>query len=262
MILRLVFRVMLAVALAAGCAMSQESNAMGATARRLDTSRYFDDPKLAALADDVQEGRVSKVVEALRGGVDPNGVGRDGFRPIFFIFPAPTNETAKALLAAGADANVKTAGGEPPLMYAVRLEDPAFTRVLLAGRADPNARGSNDKPVIHEAVRSDQPEHLRLLARAGVDLNVVWGNATPLLAAVESMSWASATALLELGAGTDWRSPGGRTQFTAGESFCNFFTRQRPLRIPPAHREAVRGLFAAFARRGVVLDCAGLADRL
>ncbi len=228
---------------------------MGATARRLDTSRYFDDPKLATLADDVQEGRVSKVVDALRNGVDPNGLGRDGFRPIFFIFPASTNDTAKALLSAGADVNVKTAGGEPPLTFAVRLEDPAFTRVLLAGRADPNARGANNQPVIHEAVRSDQPEHLRLLARAGADLNVVWANSTPLLAAVESMSWASATALLDLGADTDWRSPGGLTQFTAGESFCYFFTRQRPLRIPPAHRLAVTGLFAAFAKRGVKLEC-------
>lgn len=225
------------------------------TARRLDTNRYFDDPKLADLADDLQEGRVSKVVEALRGGVDPNGVGHDGFRPIFFNFPARTTEAAKALLAAGADPNVKTAGGEPPLMYAVRLEDPAFTRVLLAGRADPNVHGAHGQPVIHEAVRSDQPEHLRLLAHAGVDLNAVWANSTPLLAAVESMSWASATALLDLGADTDWRSPGGRTQFNAGESFCYFFTRPRPLRIPPSHREAVRGLFAAFARRGVVLGC-------
>ena len=250
-----VIRKMLAVALGVGCSICQDSPAMAATAHRLDTSRYFEDPKVAALADDVQAGRVSKVVAALRGGLDPNSLGRDGFRPIFFVFPAPTAETAQALLAAGANPDARTAAGDPPLLYAVRLDAVAFTGVLLDGGADPDARGANNQPVIHEAARSGQPEHLRMLAHAGANINVVWANSTPLLAAVESMSWANAAALLDLGADPDWRSPGGLTQRTAGEVFCWFFTRKRALRIPSNHRDAVHGLAAAFTRRGVSLEC-------
>lgn len=235
---------------------------MAITAQRLDTSRYFDDPAVAGFVDDLQNGRTTRVAAALAAGMDPNAAGRDGFRPLFFIFPAATAEAARALLSAGADPNARLPGGDPPLLFAVRLDTPEFTRALLEAGADPNARGENSKPVIHEAVRSNQPRHLELLARAGADVNVVWGSGTPLYSAIGGLNWPAAATLLDLGADTGWRSPGGLRQLTAGESFCDLFTRERPLRIPAAQRHAVTALFDAFARRGVALPCAALRDRL
>lgn len=229
---------------------------MAITARQVDASRYFNDPKLVTFANDIQNGRATRVAEAIKAGINPNAVGNDGFRPLFFIFPAKTVETAEVLLKAGADPNVHLPRGNTPLIFAVRQDNPDFTRVLLEAKADPNARGENNIPAIHEAVRSEQTEHLKLLAKAGADLNIVWANSTPLMAAVEGMEWAAATTLLELGADTKWRSQGGMTQYTAGESFCAFFTRKRPLVIPPSHHEPVKQLFAAFAKRGVTLPCA------
>lgn len=235
---------------------------MAITAQRLDTRRYFDDPALAAFVDDLQNGRTARVTAALAAGMDPNAEGRDGFRPLFFIFPAGTADAARALLRAGADPNARLPDGDPPLMFAVRLDTPMFTELLLEAGADPDARGENGKPVIHEAVRSNQPRHLQLLARAGADVNVVWGSGTPLYGAIGGLNWPAAATLLDLGADTRWRNPGGRRQLTAAESFCDLFTRERPLRIPQRQRDAVTALFDAFARRGVTLDCAALRDRL
>jgi hypothetical protein len=71
-----------------------------------------------------------------------------------------------------------------------------------------------------------------------------------------------AATLLDLGADAQWRSPGGLTQYTAAERFCNLLTRpNNPLRATPTNHQAVSELFAAFARRGVVLTCASEAAR-
>ena len=126
----------------------------------------------------------------------------------------------RALLAAGADPNVRLADGNTPLYFAVRMENAEFTKALLEWKADPNARVEHNEPIIHEAVLGRQPEQIKLLARAGADINVVWGAGTPLYASIGAMAWKVAATLLDLGADAQWRSPGGLTQDTAGETFC------------------------------------------
>lgn len=234
---------------------------MGIKASKLDTSRFFPDPKVATFVADVQDGNLKRVTEALKAGMNPNVAGNEGIRPLFFIFPAATADVARALLAAGADPNVRLADGNTPLYFAVRMENAEFTKALLEWKADPNALVEHDKPIIHEAVLGGQPEQIRLLARAGADINVVW-NDTPLYASIGSMAWRVAATLLDLGADAQWRSPGGLTQYTAAERFCNLLTRSNnPLRATPTNHQAVSELFAAFARRGVVLPCAPEAAR-
>ena len=234
---------------------------MGIKATKLDTSRYFPDPKVAAFVADVQDGNLKRVTEALKAGMNPNAAGNEGIRPLFFIFPASTADVTRALLAAGADPNVRLADGNTPLYFAVRMEDAEFTKALLEWKADPNARVEHDKPIMHEAVRSEQPEQIKLLARAGADINVIWSG-TPLYASIGAMDWSVAATLLDLGADVQWRSLGGLTQYTAAERFCNLLTRSNnSLKATPTNRQAVSELFAAFARRGVVLPCASEAAR-
>lgn len=235
---------------------------MGINASKLDTSRYFPDPKVAAFVADVQDGNLKRVLEALKAGISPNVAGNEGIRPLFFVFPASTADVTRALLAAGADPNVRLADGNTPLYFAVRMENAEFTRALLDWKADPNARVEHDKPIMHEAVRSGQPEQIKLLVRAGADINFVWGAGTPLYASIASMGWKVAATLLDLGADAQWRSPGGLNQETAGETFCWLLTRSNnPLKATPTNHQAVSELFAAFARRGVVLPCAAEAAR-
>jgi hypothetical protein len=251
----------LATIFIAGLSACQEGSSMGIKASKLDTSRYFPDPKVAAFVADVQDGNLKRVTDALKAGMNPNIAGKEGIRPLFFIFPASTADVTRALLAAGADPNVRLSDGNTPLYFAVRMENAEFTKALLEWKADPNALVEHDKPIIHEAVRSGQPEQIKLLARAGADINVVWSD-TPLDAAIGAMAWRMAATLLDLGADALRRSPGGLTQYTAGESFCWMLTRaNNPLRATPTNHQAVSELFAAFARRGVVLPCASEAAR-
>lgn len=261
MIARALCKAASVIILTAGLWACQEASRMGIKASKLDTTQYFPDPKVAAFVADVQDGNLKRVTEALKSGMNPNVAGKEGIRPLFFIFPASTADVTRALLAAGADPNVRLADGNTPLYFAVRLENTEFTKALLEWKADPNALVEHDKPIIHEAVLGGQPEQIKLLARAGADINVNWGG-TPLYASIGSMAWRVAATLLDLGADPHWRSPGGLNQDTAGENFCWTVTRARnPLRATPTNHEAVSELFAAFARRGVVLPCAAEASR-
>lgn len=254
--IRTLLNILLITTLFFGIGACKEGNSMGISASKLDTRPYFPDAKVAAFVADVQDGNLKRVTEALRAGMDPNALGKEGFRPIFFAFAAHTPEVVRALLASGADPNARLTNGSPPLYYAVRLENSEFTKALLDAKADPNARAEFDEPIIHEAVMSRQPAQLELLAGAGADINVVWGSGTPLYGAIGAMSWDVAHTLLDLGADPHWRSRGGH-EYTAGESLCNLFMRPNfPIRVTRDGFKSLAALFDAFARRGVVLTCA------
>ena len=248
------------VAIGAGLIYSaiQSANTMGIQASSVDTRRYFSDARVAEFVRHVQQGDLAQVQAGLRAGISPNAQGRDGFTPIFFIFPARNADVARALLRAGADPNAKLPDGTPVLQFAVRLENPEFTKALLEFKADPNAIGQYEQPVIHEAVLAGEARQLELLVRAGADINVIWGMGTPLFAAIGAVNFAAAAKLLDLGANSDWRSPGGKSQPTAGELLCSFMDRMQPT---PTNRKPVLDLFAAFARRGVKLSCVAEAER-
>jgi Ankyrin repeats (3 copies) len=229
-----------------------EGFAMGIKATKVNPDRYFTDRKLVDFVNHVQDGDLKKVNEAIRSGINVNAEGKQGFRPIFFVFPADNAEVAKALLSAGADPNIRLADRSTPLYFSVRLENTSFTRALLEAKANPKALVENDKPIIHEAVMAGNVDQVKLLAKAGADVNVVWGS-TPLMSALDGTVYPVAAALLDLGADTSWRESGGATAFTAGESFCFSIPRMNA-KDPKVNKDVV-ALFEAFAKRGVVLTC-------
>jgi hypothetical protein len=229
-----------------------EGFAMGIKATKVSADRYFNDRKLIDFVNHIQDGDLKKVTEAIRSGINVNAEGKQGFRPIFFIFPADNAEVARALLSAGANPNVRLPDRSTPLYFSVRLENTAFTRALLEAKADPKALVENDKPIIHEAVMAGNVEQIKLLARAGADINVVWGS-TPLMSALDGTVYPVAVTLLELGADTSWRETGGATAFTAGESFCSSIPRMNT-KDPKVNKDVV-AVFEAFAKRGVALTC-------
>jgi hypothetical protein len=56
----------------AGLWACQEGSSMGIKASKLDTSRYFPDPKVAAFVADIQDGNLKRVTEALKAGMNPS----------------------------------------------------------------------------------------------------------------------------------------------------------------------------------------------
>jgi ankyrin repeat protein len=221
----------------------------GTSMIKLETQKYFTEPKIAKFVDNVQQGKVALVNEGLRSGIDPNVTGIDGFRPIHFVFFAKDTGTLKVLLAAGADPNARLKNGNTPLHFAARMPDPDFCRILLAAGANPNAQGENEKPVIHEALTSHQPEVLKLLVGAGANINVVWGGTTPMLAAMKMFLWDMASTLVSLNADIAFRDNTGKN---ATERFCFQISK-----VPstPENNKGITALMNAFKRRGIVPQC-------
>ncbi len=223
--------------------------------KHLDTSRYFNDPVVAAFVNDIQEGNIEKVKEALSGGVDVNAQGLEGFRPIHFVFGAHETDILQLLLDKGADPNARLSNNNTPLHFAAGLSNPSFTEVLLAAKADPHAKGENDVTVIKNAVSSREPQNLRLLAKAGADLNAVWGGYTPLQLAITIFQWQMATTLLELGADPSLKDFFGET---ASDMLCESI---KNLPATPENKAGIPALFNAFKERGVQVPCEGEAAR-
>ena len=216
----------------------------------LDSNRYFANATVARFVDDVQGGRVDRVVAALRAGQDPNVAGNDGFRPIHFVFAARDPGVAEALLAAGADPNARTAIGNTPLHYAVQAPTADFTRVFLQYKADPNARGASEKPVLVAALDSPVSETvLPMLVAAGADVNVVWAGNPPLQLAIASLEWKSADTLLSLKADATLRNLRGQD---AGTTFCRLLQRVQPT---PNNRHDIVRVGDALKARGATLAC-------
>ena len=216
----------------------------------LDSRRYFSDAAVVQLVDRVQAGDVARVKQSLAAGVSANALGNNGFRPIHFVFVAPTAEVLRALISAGADPNAKLSNGNTPLHFAVRMPNLEFTSVLLSAKANPNARGDDDIPVVHMATAYPGNHALELLAKAGADLNVVWGGKSPLVDAIAGKSWKSAAMLLKLGADTTFKDSRGDS---AADWWCGQLKKQP---ASEKFRPDILALADAFAARGVTLACA------
>lgn len=206
------------------------TNAMDAP---LDARKYFQDPRVAQMVEDIQTGREERVRAALSQGVSANAEGLDGLRPIHFVFSARSAKVAEVLLAAGADPNLPGAFGNTPLHYAVQQPTVDFTEVLLRYRADPAKPGAANKPVLNVALSSPvAAEILPMLKKAGANIDLLWGGYSPVQAAMVQQDWVSVVTLLQLGANPDIKSAQGET---AAATFCRLLGRMRPGGVTATH---------------------------
>ena len=94
-----------------------------------------------------------------------------GFTPLLFAARHGDIESARALLAAGADVNDRAADGNSALVVAAMSGHENLARFLVARGADPDAAGAGYTP-LHAAVLRSQPGLLRALLAAGADPDV------------------------------------------------------------------------------------------
>ena len=210
--------------------MGMVTNAMDAP---LDARKYFQDPRVAQMVEDIQTGREDRVRGALSQGVSANAERLDGLRPIHFVFAAKRAKVAEVLLAAGADPNAPGAFGNTPLHYAVQQPTADFTEVLLRYRADSTKPGAANKPVLNVALSSPvAAEILPMLKKAGANIDLLWGGYSPVQAAMVQQDWVSVVTLLQLGANPDIKSAQGET---AATTFCRLLGRMRPGGVTATH---------------------------
>jgi ankyrin repeat protein len=113
--------------------------------------------------------------------------------------PNPTD--VRALLAAGADANARSADGSTPMIYAAHFGDIGSVQALLGAKGDPNLTNRYGVGPMHEAALRADAGLLRTLLDAGanVDLALPQGE-TPLMLASRTSGVDAVRLLIEHGA--------------------------------------------------------------
>ena len=116
------------------------------------------------------KGTEDQVRKALKDGANPNAARAEGHTPLMSARGNPG--AAKALLAAGADVNLRRNDNQETalMMAAWSFGHPEVVRALIAAGADVNARDKDGKTALHWAMYSKSAEEVvKALLEAGAD---------------------------------------------------------------------------------------------
>lgn len=120
----------------------------------LHFAAFFNQPEAAQLLLD--RGAEIEAVASTFGNV----------RPLHSAVAADNTETARALLAAGADANARQGGGFTPLHGAAQNGNRELVEALLANGADPAATSDEGKSAVDFAAEKGHDQLAALLAKS------------------------------------------------------------------------------------------------
>ena len=103
---------------------------------------------------------------------DPNFVDPEtGRTPLMTAISLSDTPRVSALLASGADPEMKDSNGVRAIHYAAGEPDPAILRTLILSGANINAKGRNGKTPVMEAARLGMLQNVKILVEAGADLH-------------------------------------------------------------------------------------------
>lgn len=159
----------------------------------------------APLADAVEK-KDRAAIRALITDTAVNAAQADGMTALHWAARNDDLETARALLAAKADANAKNRYGVTPLSLACTNGNGAMVSLLLGAGADANAPLRGGETPLMTAARTGQVEAVKALIARGADVNA------KLAQGQTALMWAAAdghTAVVEalLAAGAEFKKP-------------------------------------------------------
>jgi hypothetical protein len=119
--------------------------------------------------------------------------------------PGPSYKVVQALLTAGANPNLASAGNESPLQRAIE-KDPALMNLLLKGGADPNSLDADGNPRWWRAMlyeTGNSVVEVDILLAHGVDIRKRGKNSGVVAWAADRHNWKAVWRLMEHGA--EWK---------------------------------------------------------
>jgi hypothetical protein len=174
---------------------------------------FFTDKAGAALEAAIAADDAQAIERALAAGAQVNARGRHNATPLMVAVDRLKPRAVAALLARGADPNLKADDGTSAVSLAVEnyRQAPQLMEMLFAAGGNPNMRRPNDDPVIKRFTNDHTCEYIRKMKNYGADLDVITRTGYPLiLAAGTAQDWDVVWCLIELGAkyNYDESSPG------------------------------------------------------
>jgi uncharacterized protein len=126
------------------------------------------------LADLIRAGNREAVLAAITSpDIDVNALEPDGSTAVQWATYRVDHEMVRALLKAGAKANVTNHFGSSPLSEAVKLGDLELTRMLLDAHADVNSPNQDNQTALMLAASIDSGPIAQLLIARGASVNAV-----------------------------------------------------------------------------------------
>jgi len=144
------------------------------------------------------------------------GAGKDTLNhieknPLFLAVCFDFTAGALALIAAGADVNVRCYRKSTMVQEAARQGNVDILRAMIEHGADVNAADRDDITPLHEAGRFNHTEAINILLEAGANPQARAGDGTPLHCAAPCGNTEAVLALLKYGADINARDSQGRT---------------------------------------------------
>src|SRR5580692_8187466 len=127
-----------------------------------------------SLVDLIRDGNREAVLAAITSpSVDVNAVEPDGSTALLWATYSVDHDMVRALLKAGAKANVTNNFGSSPLIEAVKLGDMDMVRVLLDAHADANSANQDGETALMLAASIGSMPLAQLLVDHGANVNAV-----------------------------------------------------------------------------------------
>jgi ankyrin repeat protein len=160
------------------------------------------------LIDAVKAGDAGNVRALLERRVDVNVALPDGSTALHWAAHTNANETARLLIAAGANANATNRYGVTPLTLAATNGNAALTEALLAAGADPNVTVGEGETILMTAARAGNVQTIKALVAHGANVSAAeqWQGQTALVYAALQNHADAVQMLVELGADVNGRS--------------------------------------------------------
>lgn len=143
-------------------------------ARGVGADSHVDGWEATPLYRAAMRGHEDVVLELLKAKADIEGAATEGkYTPLFIAINQHEIGTAKILIEAGANVNVKIRNNETPLHRASRIGSAELVKLLLAAKACPNAQDAWGRTPLHEATTwHGGTQIVDMLITAGAIVNI------------------------------------------------------------------------------------------
>ncbi|MDG2174838.1 MAG: ankyrin repeat domain-containing protein [Gammaproteobacteria bacterium] len=126
-----------------------------------------------SLIDLIRDGRHADAMVAIISGIDVNAEEPDGSTALLWAAYTVDQELMRALLNAGASADITNNYGSAPLTETVKLGNVELVRMLLDAGADPDSPNQDNQTALMLASNIGSLEIATMLVDAGADVNAI-----------------------------------------------------------------------------------------